>query len=112
MDPFRLDISQSGDGTQLAVAGEIDMDAAPQLLEAILLAHQATGGDVILDLRRVVFMDSRGLAAMITAHRHLARERAQLRLVNPRPAVAAVLEITGVESLFGIADPDVRRSTG
>jgi anti-anti-sigma factor len=100
VQPLGLDISQSPDRTKLAVAGEIDMDSAPQLLEAIVLAHQAAGTDVIVDLRDVTFMDSRGLAAMITAQRHLAREQAHLRLVNPCPAVAAVLEITGVRSLF------------
>jgi anti-sigma B factor antagonist len=100
VEPLRLDISQNVDRTRLAVAGEIDMDSAPQLLEAIVLAHQAAGTDVTLDLRDVTFMDSRGLAAMITAQRHLAREEARLRLVNPCPAVATVLEITGVRSLF------------
>lgn len=104
VDLFRLDISQSADRTRLAVAGEIDMDSAPQLLEAIVLAHQVAGTDVTLDLRDVTFMDSRGLAAMVTAQRHLAREEARLRLVNPRPAVAAVLEITGVRSLFEAGD--------
>jgi anti-sigma B factor antagonist len=100
MEPFGLDISQRTDRTHLAVAGEIDMDSAPQLLEAIVLAHETAGTDVTVDLREVTFMDSRGLAAMITAHRQLARDHARLRIVNPCPAVAAVLEITGVRSLF------------
>ena len=102
MDPFSLDISQAAGRTRLAVRGELDMDSAPQLLEAIVLAHQTVGGDVTLDLRDVTFMDSRGLAAMITAHRQLAREQARLRLLNPCPAVAAVLEITGVGPLFDV----------
>jgi anti-anti-sigma factor len=101
MHPFQLDISQSADAALLAVAGEIDMATAPQLLDAILVAHQAGGTDVTLDLRDVPFMDSRGVAALVSAHRHLVDGQAELRLVNVCPAIAAVLDITGVGSLLG-----------
>lgn len=103
MHPFQLDIFQTTDDTHLRVVGELDLATAPQLLDAILVAHRSAGTDVTIDLRDVPFVDSRGLAALVTAHRRLSDDQAQLRLVNACPAVVAVLEVTGVGSLLHVA---------
>lgn len=93
-----LELSISVDGTRALVeaTGEVDMATAQQLLDAILVVHSAEGQDVTLDLGGVRFMDSRGMATLIAAHRHLATNHSRLCVENPQPGVAAVLDITGV----------------
>jgi anti-sigma B factor antagonist len=93
-----ISISVDGGGARVEVTGEVDLATAPELLEAILVVHRAEGQDVTVDLAGVEFMDSRGVATLIQAHRHLAGERCCLRIENPRPTVAKVLDITGVDA--------------
>ncbi len=53
----------------LAVAGEIDCAVAPQFITAALhYLATAQSSDLLLDLGAVSFIDSSGLAALVTIH--------------------------------------------
>lgn len=82
--------------TTVAVTGELDVSNACELFDAIVDAHEARRQDVAVDLAGVSFMDSRGLMTLVRAQRHLAEQRASLRVKNPRAGVTKVLEVTGV----------------
>jgi anti-anti-sigma factor len=88
-----FDLSPDGDGT-LVVVGEIDSLTAPAL-EPALKPLIDSGGTVILDMRRVTFMDSSGLRAILAATQAL-KGRGRLVLRNPQPIVVRVLEVTGL----------------
>src|SRR4051794_23860485 len=77
--PARFDVSteQVGDATVVAVAGEVDIAAAPGLGAA--LAAPAADRPLVIDLGGVTFMDSTGLALLLKT----VRARA------PRVAIAA-----------------------
>ena len=70
------------DGLQLRVTGEVDAATEPilrrPLMEAVVApeAHSVT-----VDLRRVAFLDSSGLALLMEAHRALARTSRALTVV-------------------------------
>ncbi len=53
-------------------------------------------GRLTIDLREVEFMDSTGVALLLKAHRHVKAQRGEIELINPQPAVARVLHLTGV----------------
>jgi anti-sigma B factor antagonist len=94
--PFNAVLSVDRDGTRVVCAGELDMATAPTFYEAILQAHEKHPGDVTADLAGVTFMDSRGVAALVMAHRHLTSRGAHLRINNAQRPVALVLDATGV----------------
>lgn len=53
------------DGTiHVVPGGELDLVTAPLLARALREAEQDGGGDILLDLTAVSFMDSSGLAAV------------------------------------------------
>jgi anti-anti-sigma factor len=79
----------------IRVRGDVDMNTAVDLCEAITLAHQCADGDVTLDLAGVTFMDSSGIATLIRAHRSLASEGRALRIRNAHGPVERVLWMTG-----------------
>lgn len=106
MDGLEVTITSHGHGAVVSPVGEVDAATAPQLLDAILRAHQAGDVDVTVDLAGVSFIDSRGLATLVRAHRHLVDEQRRLRLVNPRTGVAKVLAITGVAEYIDPAPLD------
>ncbi|MBF9045860.1 STAS domain-containing protein [Rhodobacterales bacterium LSUCC0031] len=60
-----------------------------------------SGGDVILDLSRVDFIDSSGLGAIIAVRKLLGSER-QLELAGLQPAVNKVMTLTRMHTVFAI----------
>ena len=93
----------------VVAAGEVDLCTSPGLREA--LADAVRRADrVIIDLTRVGFLDSTGMAVMVEAlgqgHRRL-----DAALVGPTGLVARALEITGLTTLFRIY-PSVAEAVG
>ena len=98
MSGLQLKITIDGEWATVGLFGEVDMATAPQLLDAILVVHQADGLDVTVDLDGMPFMDSQGVAALVAAHRHLAARGARIRVVNAPADTAHVLRITGIDA--------------
>ncbi len=93
-----------GEATVVRVKGSAGIHEAEKLqgkLEAIA-AEGVTM--VVLDLTGMDFICSQGLGAIITGHLRIRRNKGELRLVNPQPAVKKLLETTRLTKLFGIYD--------
>lgn len=91
--PSRISIEDSPN--RLKVVGVVDSHTAGQLRDAIQ-AHGHTDDDLVLDLSDVEFIDSSGLRIIVNAHSELEAAGRQLVLVHTSPAVARLLEITGL----------------
>jgi anti-sigma B factor antagonist len=94
-----LTVTIAEDGTVVAV-GDIDMAGGP-VLEASIARREAEG-PVVVDLSRVVFIDSSGLRTLLAASRRAAERAEALTLRAPSREVSRLLEITGTSSLFSI----------
>ena len=88
-----------GAATILRISGELDINARDDLREALLPA--IGGGDVVVDLHGVTFLDSGALGALIEGYNGARRSAAGLRVVNARGLVAWVLSVSGAAELFG-----------
>lgn len=84
----------------LGVAGEVDLATAPGLESAIDLAFDPPAPRVVLDLSRVTFLASRGLAVLLDAHRQAAEHDVRLEVVVEHPPVRRVLEISGLVAVL------------
>lgn len=84
------------------LGGEIDLDSGPRLQE--VLDEMIDGGArrVVVELGRVEFIDSSGLAALITALKHMRRAEGELRLAGLTSNVAKVFDICRLNRVFGI----------
>ncbi|MFF4316198.1 STAS domain-containing protein [Streptomyces sp. NPDC001507] len=100
-DNWRLSLtcSHTGGVRVLTACGEIDLDSAPQLLDA-LTADGAAAPLTVLDLSDVTFMDSSGINALIAAHHAARRHGGQLRLAAPSPNVAEIFGIVGLPGVI------------
>lgn len=98
----RLETSATtiGGASAIAVAGELDIETAPQLSEEVELAVWGTVGAFVLDLSGVTFLDSSGLHALLRARAYLAREDRSLVLVCPSGAARRVLDLASVLDTF------------
>ena len=83
-------------GTVLVVAGEIDMVSANEFFEALRAAQQDSVGPLVVDMCRVVFMDSSGINALTRA-----RTLSPIKVLAS-PPVAGVLRITGLVEHLGV----------
>jgi anti-sigma B factor antagonist len=110
--PFSVTLEQGEGGTaRLVVVGEVDLQTAPVLRQRLAEAGGTGGGDVVVDLEGVGFLDSTGLNALLGARAALQRDGRQLRVERASTRVVRVFEVAGVADLFadpvGGADGDV-----
>lgn len=88
----------------IAVDGEIHLSTAPELSQVLAAALDAGRTRLVLDLSGVMFIDSTGLAALLTSLRRITRVNGALALVCTSPTVLRLFEITNLTSTFAIYD--------
>jgi len=101
---FQVEVSRNGATAVVAVSGELDLASGPEL-EAEL--DQLTGPDiqlVVIDLRRLDFMDSTGLSILVRAHQRLGSEGCEMGLVRGSQQVQRLLDLTGVAERLRLVD--------
>jgi anti-sigma B factor antagonist len=96
-----LETTRIGDSDVIVVSGEIDLASAPRVELAL---EPFSGQAVVLDLRRVEFIDSAGLKVLLSQRSRIERSGGDLKLVVGHGAVGRLLELTGVTEAFSISD--------
>lgn len=88
----------------VAVEGEIDVDTADLVLDAVRLALTTTGPALIADLALVTFFGSTGISTLISAHEIADEHGRKLHVVAPQRAVRRPLQVTGVADVLPLYD--------
>ena len=101
---FAIRVVRADQATTLAVTGEVDLSTAGGLAEAGLDALAAGATVVIVDLSGVTFLDSTGLAALVTINNRARNDGAALIIARPRVRVRHLFQITGLDAAFTITD--------
>jgi anti-sigma B factor antagonist len=86
----------------LAVSGELDLFAAPELKQTIADALEGETLDLIVDLTGTAFIDSSGLAALILAMKRARGRGGQLVVVDGRGSVSRTFQVAGVDQILTI----------
>lgn len=87
------------------LAGEIDLDRAPQVRRQLLDCVKR-GQDVLVDLSAVTYIDSSGIASLVEALQWARSRRSDLRLVAVSPQALRVFELARLDKVFAI-HPDL-----
>jgi anti-sigma B factor antagonist len=84
------------------VAGEVDLQTAPQLEQALdETVEQMTGGRVVVDLSDVFLLGSPGLAVLAKAAAKADQHSCKLRIVvGINPLVRRSIEVTGLDRVL------------
>jgi anti-sigma B factor antagonist len=90
--------------TVLSVKGEVDVYSAPRLREKLVELVTEGHRQIIADLEGVDFLDSTGLGVLVGGLKRLRSNDGDLRLVCSQQRILKVFEITGLTSVFRIAD--------
>lgn len=88
----------------IKVEGEVDLSNASTLRDRVIDQVQQGNYRLAVDLEGVEFMDSSGLAVLISGLRRTKEHDGSLILVSPTASVKRVLTITGLDKVFDIID--------
>jgi anti-anti-sigma factor len=98
--PYELERRDSGEPRELvvAVAGELDLTNAREFEERLERLTSANGASLVLDLNRVLFIDSAALHVLFRRARQLGRERFGL-VFEPTSPLARTLSIVAISEV-------------
>lgn len=90
------------DALVLALDGELDLDSADVLREALAETVEPGVNRILVDCTDLHFCDSTGLNALLRARRSAEEAGARLDLFALRPQVDRMFDITGVGAVFHV----------
>ena len=100
VQPFGVACRSEGDWTVLDVRGDVDVYSSPALRHQILDRIQRGDSRIIVDLEHVDFLDSAGVAVMITGLRLATNSDGTLVLVQPGDQVRRMLRLTNLDQVL------------
>jgi anti-anti-sigma factor len=84
------------------LAGELDMATAPELTETLSRLVEEGPNEIILDLSNLAFIDSAGIAVLITTQNQLMAQGRKLMLRSLKPNPLEVFKITGLLEFLNV----------
>jgi anti-sigma B factor antagonist len=93
--------------TILSVSGELDLLSSPELEQALERVNAGDSELVMLDMRRLEFMDSTGLHTLVKAHQRAHESGRRFVVIKGGEQVQRLLNLTGMSELLTVVDsPD------
>jgi anti-sigma B factor antagonist len=80
--------------------GAIDLHVAPEMRAALRAIIDKKPGRLVVDMSRVPYVDSSGLAVLITAMQGIEHDGGLFMLAAAQPAVRTILESARLDQYF------------
>ncbi len=95
-EPFRVEVQADREVVRVSPVGELDLATVDQV-EGHIRELRATGfRHIVVDLRRLTFLDSTGLRLLLSLDAAARGDGLDLTLIPGGPAVQRVFELCGV----------------
>jgi anti-anti-sigma factor len=95
---FALDVVADRDSVTLHVFGELDSATVPELRRAVGELWQSGWTDAAVDVGRVDFIDSTGLAALLWLCHAAHADGRRLEIAGSCPSLERLIEVAGLEN--------------
>ncbi len=102
--PFSLQVVPDRSEVAVVPAGEVDMSCSGQLVDAVRELRDAGFDRIVVDLRRVDFLDSSALTGLLALRTEALRDGWTLKLVPGPPAAQRIFDVTDTRRLFDWRD--------
>jgi anti-sigma B factor antagonist len=99
-----IDIDPSDERLLITPRGEVDLSSSPSLRNALKSALLEGNCDVHINLSKVPYMDSSGVATLVEALQICKRQQRDLILVQPSSRVASIFKISKLDTVFTICE--------
>jgi anti-anti-sigma factor len=100
--PFEVTIEQRAGGVHVNLAGELDISTAQRLDDDLRRIEAEQPELIVLDLKRLTFMDSTGLRLVITADIRARQQQRRLVVVQGNEMVQRVMRLTRLDERLDI----------
>ena len=105
-EPFRCEVDPHRASVFVRPVGELDLATVP-IVDAQLSELAAAGfASLVLDLRKLRFMDSCGLRLLLSWDARARADGVDVSVVPGPPAVQRVFELAGVSELLTFSSPN------
>ena len=104
MTSLSLETREEGDAVRIAVAGELDLSSALTFDEEVRRAEERLPRTLVLDLRRLRFLDSTGLRLIMSAQARARTRGRRLAIVQGGEPVKRLFRLAGVNRRLEIVD--------
>jgi anti-sigma B factor antagonist len=95
---MQITSSQFADRTVVTLVSQLDAETAPQLYRVFTELSQGGTTRVDVDLARLDFMDSSGLALLVAEHRRTKNDGGRLVILSPNRQVIRLFQRSGLMS--------------
>ncbi len=107
MNELRIEKRRCGDVTILDLNGNITITSGGDVLsDAIKKLLEQGSFNILLNLKRVVYVDSAGLGNMICGYNRVTKQGGQIKLVNLTNRVRDLMVITKLLTVFDVYDDE------
>jgi len=103
--PVLLERRADEKATVVVLTGELDVAVASTLHRMLPEIPSATLPNIVVDLRRVDFIDCSAVGALVRAHRCAASVGGHVRVVGARPQPLRLLQLTGLAGVLRVRGP-------
>jgi anti-anti-sigma factor len=95
-----VEVTHEGATTTVAVRGEVDLITTVRLNRELETVAEAGPEWLRIDLEHVTFMDTAGVAVLLTARRRALEAGCRFTVKAASPTIQRLLEITGLATLL------------
>lgn len=104
LEPFRIEVEPSRDVVRVVPVGELDLASTDTLRQEIARLHEAGFNRLVLDLRRLRFMDSTGLRLILEIDADSRSDGWDFSLVRGPEAIQRLFEVTNLTDRLDFVD--------
>lgn len=101
---FSVEVHDGERAVLIGVSGELDLASSPELERELELGATSDAELLIIDLRKLEFMDSTGLSVLVRAHQKVTQGGKRFAVVKGPQQVQRLLSLTGVAEKLTVVD--------
>lgn len=99
---FRIEVHPEREVIRVAPVGELDVATAPTLEEQLQELRGSGFDHLVVDLRRVEFLDSTGIRVLVEENGLAGANDREFSVISGPPAVHRTLELCGLLELLSV----------
>jgi anti-sigma B factor antagonist len=104
--PLQILVSHLKEHAYVVLTGELDGATAPFLVRTLVEVNETVEGDLVLDIKKLSFIDSTGLSVFVSQHKNLSAKGRKLVIYGPTAMARRLFQITGLEDVLTIEPLD------
>lgn len=101
---FSVEVQDDERAFLIGVSGELDLASSPELERELERGASSDVELLIIDLRKLEFMDSTGLSVLVRGHQKATQNGKEFAVVKGPQQVERLLSLTGVAERLTIVD--------